>query len=287
MEDAGLTADEVAALKAKLSISLQEVYDAGKSLSALLGNHENVYVRITSDGNLLQESYLSKQYFYFFYGTEFMDMGFEYAGFVTDNAEYYCFENVYALNITLAPDGMVEATELLALAGSNEFISTEVLHCVDATIVEKDGFLVVTCTMDPDAIVTMGSDIISCVEAYTLDARTREMTAIKTTYTYADGTIEEDIVTITRDVEEPEGIEPFLAYAQETENVRTVTIVSNPGAENEKTDTVRVPKGLQVGFALDFPLEETFMLYADAACTQVFTEPDAHSDLTVYVKWEE
>ena len=34
--------------------------------------------------------------------------------------------------------------------------------------------------------------VISCEETYTLDAKTREMTSVKTVYTYEDGTVEED-----------------------------------------------------------------------------------------------
>jgi hypothetical protein len=108
-----------------------------------------------------------------------------------------------------------------------------------------------------DKITVIGDDVVSCVETYTLDAKTREMTSVKTVYTYEDGTVEEGIATITRDVEAPEGAKPFLAYAQETENLRTVTIVSNPGAENEKTESIQVPKGLQVGVSADFAVEET------------------------------
>ena len=43
-------------------ITLQEVYDAGKNLSALLGDHETVYIQIISDGTVIREEYFSKQY---------------------------------------------------------------------------------------------------------------------------------------------------------------------------------------------------------------------------------
>jgi hypothetical protein len=253
----------------------------------LLGDHENVYVQVISNGKLIREEYLSKQYCYSFYDSEFMDIGFDYASFATDNSEYYYFENVYALNVTLTPSGMVEMTDILALLGENAFISSEVVND-DSSIIEKDGFITVTCNADLDEITVMGDDIVSCVETYTLDAKTREMTAIKTVYTYEDGTVDEGIVTITRDVEAPEGMKPFLTYVQETENMRTVTIVSNPGTENEKTESIQVAKGLQVALSPDFAVEETFVLYADAACTQTFEEEwDVNTDLTIYVKWDE
>ena len=132
----------------------------------------------------------------------------------------------------------------------------------------------------------MGDDIVSSVESYTLDIKTREMTSIKTVYTFKDGTVEEGIVTITRDVEIPEKMKPFLAY-EETTDTRTITIVSNPGTENEKTDTIQVAKGLQVSFTPDLFIETNFTMYSDEACTQPVEELDVYSDLTVYIKWDE
>jgi hypothetical protein len=83
-------------------------------------------------------------------------------------------------------------------------------------------------------------------------------------------------------------MELFVAFAEESENVRTVTIISNPGTDSEKTDTVRFAKGLQISLCPDFTVEKSFTLYSDAACTQILEEyPDVNSDLTVYVKWDE
>jgi hypothetical protein len=286
MEDAGLTADEVTALKAKLTVSLQEVYEAGKSFSVLLGDRENVFVQVTSDGKLVWEEYLSKQYSYSFYDDEYMDMGFDYASFATNTNVYYWFENVYALEVTLTPSGMVEKTDTLALVGMSSFISPAMLSGKNASITTKDGGIVVSIAADEDEIEMIGDGVVSCVETYTIDATTGEMIAVKTIYTYEDGTVEEGVVTIVRDAEAPDGMKPFLTYVQETENLRTVTIVSNPGTESEKTESIRVPVGLQVSLAPDWEIEEPFALYADAACTQTFeSDWDVNSDLTVYVKW--
>ena len=83
-------------------------------------------------------------------------------------------------------------------------------------------------------------------------------------------------------------MKPFLAFAQETEDMRTVTIVSNPGTENEKTESIQVPKGLQVSIGSDWDVEETFSVYEDAACTQPSEEMwDVNADITIYVKWDE
>ena len=56
----------------------------------------------------------------------------------------------------------------------------------------------------------------------------------------------------------------------------------------EKTESVKVAKGVQVAIAPDFLTEKTFTMYADAACTQVLEgDSDVNSDLTVYIKWNE
>ena len=73
-------------------------------------------------------------------------------------------------------------------------------------------------------------------------------------------------------------------------NLRAPLFFANPpvsGAENEKTETIRVPKGLQVAFSADFDSEETFAVYANVACTQTFEgEWSVDTDLTLYVKWD-
>ena len=38
----------------------------------------------------------------------------------------------------------------------------------------------------------------------------------------------------------------FVEYEQQTEDLRTITIVSNPGTESEKSESVQIPKGLSV-----------------------------------------
>ena len=287
IEDAGLTADEVAALKVKLRVSLQEVYEAGKDYAALLGDRDSVYIQATSNGKFLYEEYLSKEYFYSFFDSEYMNMGVDNASFATDHSGYSYYDGDYERYVTLTKNGILDEEEFLSMIGTLTFISSEMLNDENASVIEKDGLIIVTVTADVDELELMGEDIVSCVESYTLDAKTREMIAVKTVYTYADGTVEEGLITITRDTEAPEGARNFIAY-EETENLCTVTIVSNPGTDDEKTETVQVAKGLKVAFYPDFGSEDVFTLYADAACTQVVEgNLDVNSDVTVYVKWNE
>ena len=267
-------------------ITIAEVYDAGKSLAALLGDHENVLFRVVSNGTLIREEYWSDECYYLVHGAEYMDAGFDYAAFTTDHSEYFCFEGLYGFNITITPSGILDTKERFAQDGAKAFISSAILDD-DVTITEKDGTITVTCVSDMKDIV-VDEGVVSCVETYTLDAKTREMTSVRTVYTFEDGSTDEGFVTITRDVEIPEGMKPFLAYEQDDVAMRTVTIISNPGAENEKTDIVQTPKGPELVLSSYWEIAETYTLYADAACTQPIEEAfDPNADLTVYVKWSE
>lgn len=265
-------------------ITLEEVYDAGKTFSALLGDHESVYVQIISNGTVLREEYMSKECIYSFYDAEYLDVGYDYADFTTDHSQYILFDNLYSSNVTLTPDGMIDMKDIFAKTAEKNFISSAILNDT-VTITENGDSIIVTCIADADDLLLMGEGIISCEETYTLDAKTREMTSVKTVYTYEDGTVEEGIAIITRDVEAPEGAKTFIAYDQ-IDNMRTITIVSNPGAENEKTDTAQVPSGLVVDIFPDWEIEDTFIMYADAACTQPILDLNVDSDITVYIKWE-
>jgi hypothetical protein len=51
------------------------------------------------------------------------------------------------------------------------------------------------------------------------------------------------------------------------EDLRNITVVSNPGTENEKAESIQAPKGLMVGFEYGDDLGYAVEFYTDAACT--------------------
>ena len=268
-------------------ITLQEVYDSGKNHIALLGDHENVYLVYNVDGTVIQEEFYDGTYFYAFYNGEHFEWGPDFFTLLSEKAEYF-YETVYAVNLTLAPSGMVGVEEYFDLVGTTSFISSEMLNDENPTVVEAEGSIIVSVAADEEELAVMGDDVASCVETYTLDALTREMTSVRTVYTFDDGSVQDGTITIIRDTDMPEAMRPLVNFDQETENLRTVTIVSNPGTADVKTESVQVSKGLTVAISADFLVEETFTLYTDAACTQVFeADTDVNADLTVYVKWGE
>ena len=72
----------------------------------------------------------------------------------------------------------------------------------------------------------------------------------------------------------------------QTENLRNVTVVSNPGTAKEESKSIQAPKGLIIGFEFDETLEDAVEFYINSDCTEAY-DPYANtdSDLTVYVKW--
>jgi ketosteroid isomerase-like protein len=203
----------------------------------------------------------------------------------TDTAVYSYANGAYALGVTLTPDGVVIFDDALS-AISEGFISSEMLDESSTTITVENGFIIATSVADAEELEQMGDGIVSCVETYTLDAKTREVVSIKAVYTFDDGFVDETTYLISRDVEIPEGAKSYLAFLQEGLETHTVTIVSNPGTDNEKTDVIKVPKGLQVSLSTDGESADVFAVYSDAACTEQLLETFAvEGDVTVYVKW--
>jgi hypothetical protein len=85
--------------------------------------------------------------------------------------------------------------------------------------------------------------------------------------------------------EMPEEIKHFLEYENQTENLRTITLVFHVGTEKEKAECVQVPRGLALWLVLPDDATEGISVYADAACTVPHeSNGDYTSDVTVYIK---
>ena len=286
-EDAGLTADEVTALKAKLTISLNEVYEAG-SLPTLLEKHDSVYVQRTENDEVYEEEYFSKEYSYTFYS---YTPESEYAFFLTNHSYYMYFKNMDVRIIILTPDGMIGMESLFAEEIDENIFSENLLNDTIVSVTEKDGKIIVRSVSDSEELaIYEAQGWILGEEDTVLDAKTREVIFEKASYTKIEtGETYEGATYIIYDGDIPESMKKFVEYDKQTDNLRIVTIVSNPGAENEKTESIQVPKGLQVAISDLADVEEPlYTLYADAACTQTFEgEWDVNSDITIYVKWGE
>ena len=269
-------------------ITLQDIYDA-TNIPALLEKHDSVYVLYTENGEVYQEEYYSKEYCYTFFDGELYGMESDMASLITNHSYHYCYDNTYTQGILLTPDGMVDVGSIFAESSEKTIFSENLLNDTITSITEKDGNIIVTSVSDPEEIEAIKAEGVTVgEEECVLDANTRELISVKSVFFNESGEEHEGAIYFTYDVEIPEGMEKLTEYAQQTENMRTITIISNPGTENEKTESIQAPKGLPVGFSNDWNVEKTFTLYADAACTQAIEEdPDVNSDVTVYIKWVE
>lgn len=282
MEDAGLTADEVSALKGKLTITLQEIYGACQT-EALLKNHESVYMRNELDGEFWLETYLTKDYAY-----DYMpDEEFPYVKFMTDDACYYNDAGHRLFYLFITPDGVDNFASERAESYAAVILGEEALDDIIESVEIKDGRITVTSVLSSKNLEAWAEfGVIAGKCEYVLDAKTREMISISVEYTYNDGSVSTSITELSYDAEEPEKLEELLGYVNQTENLRNVTVVSNPGTDKEERKSIQAPKGLIIGFEFDDGLEYAPEFYTDAACTESYDPyADTASDLTVYVKW--
>lgn len=262
-------------------LTLQDIYDAS-NVAALLKNHDSVHILYTGNGEVFQEDYYSKEQNYSFYkGEEFND---EF--FMTDHSYYMNSDKIVRL-VLLTPSGMAEMKDVFANEHKVNVFSTNLLNDIITSVTEKDGYIIMTSVSDQEEIDSI-EGLVSCEEELVLDAKTYDLISVKSIFRYEDE-VYEGTTTFTYDVETPEIIKTFMEYDQQTEDMRTITVVSNPGTEQEKKESVLSPKGLIVGLSPEAAYaDRTFTLYTDAACTQPLEEaPDVNADVTVYIKWDE
>ena len=282
MEDAGLTADEVALLKGKLTVTLQEIYNATLT-DALLKNHEGVYIRNKMDGEFWLETYLTKDYAYNY----MPDEEFPYVKFMTDDACYYNDAGHRLFYLFITPDGVDNFASERAELYAAVILGEEALEDRIESVEIKDGRITVTSVVSSKALEDWAELGVTAVKyEYVLDAKTREMISIMSEYTYDDGSVSSLITELSYDAEVPETLKEFLGYVNQTENLRNVTVVSNPGTDKEESKSIQAPKGLIIGFQFDDEWENAVGFYTDAACTEAYDPyADTEADLTIYVKW--
>jgi hypothetical protein len=268
----------------KVEITSQEIFDAGER-EAMLKNHQSVYVQESMDGEVFDERYLTKDYAYVRYPGE----KFDYAQYMTDDASYVYNQGDYLCYLYVTSSGVTNdfASDYadICATGFTMNITSETIESVS----EKDGRITVNSFLGEEALAELASEGLSAGRSeYVLDAKTRELISVVSDYTYDDGAVFRVEVEVTFDAEAPELLKTLIEYANQTENLRNVTVVNNPGTEKEVSQSFGIPKGLIVGFSFGDDYADKVEFYTDAACTAAFDPyADTESDLTVYVKWAE
>jgi hypothetical protein len=272
----------------KVEITMQDIYEASRT-EALLKNHESVYVQNKNDGVPYSESYLAQDYIYHYYGEEASD----WSEFLTDDAYYDYFDGDYARVFPVSPDGVRDIASYRAEYYDSLLLAPDTVYETIESVSEKDGHITVVSFFDQQALenkVIEGLTVCHC--EYVLDAKNFEIISYSGDIAYDNGIAYHMASEVSYDAEAPERINVFLEYANQTEDLRNITVVSNPDTEKEISQSFRAPKGLLVAFTSAGNFEATFEVYTDAACTELYdpytdTDIDTDSDLTIYVKWDE
>ena len=266
----------------KVEITMQEIFDANR-IEALLNNHQSILIRCEMDGMFFYEKYLTKEYSYVHYPDE----KFNFAQFMTDDASYAFSNGDYLCYLYITPDGVTNDFASDRADIHAPVLTEDVIGETIESVSKKDGRITVNSFLGEEILaVYVESGVTSGKTEYTLDAKTHELISVINDYSYNDGTVFQSVTEVAYDEDAPEMLETFLKYANQTENLRNVTIVMNPGAEKEISQDFRIPKGLIVGFSWADAFENMVELYIDAACTELY-DPyvNTDADLTVYVKW--
>ena len=268
---------------AKMSVSMQEIYDAAQT-EAMLKKHQGVSIRDKIDGELINERYLTKEYIFDYLPNAESD----WAEFVTDYSCYSYLGGAYVRYLPIAPDGVSDGfASYRAEHYASVILDAETVDEVITSVSKNDGRFYAKSVLSQKILESLSEfGVTSGNFEYVLDAKTREILSIEGNYTYNDDSTLQMTSEISYDAEVPEMVKTFLEYENQTENLRTITVVTNPGTDKEVSQSVQVPKDLLVGLRYYEDSEYTFEVYTDAACTEAYDPyADTASDLTIYVKW--
>ena len=235
------------------------------------------------DGEIFSELYLTKDYVFNYVPGEDSD----WMEFTTDDARYSLAGNDCVYYVYITPDGIGDFTNERAERSVSAALCADAEGEIIESASKKDGLIAVKSVLSQKAIEDMAEfGVTSAKFEYVLDAKTREIISLNSDYTYDDGMAFSVVTEVTYDADVPEMLQTILAYENQTENLRNVTIVSNPGTEKEESKNIQVPKGLIVGLEFDDAFADAVEFYTDAACTESY-DPyvNTDSDLTIYIKW--
>lgn len=147
------------------------------------------------------------------------------------------------------------------------YVSTELTSAFSEELVTADGY-----TYNKGEFMTVD---------YILDAKTKVILSDKTMLVASDGTKREYAVfTVEYNVTRPELAQTMYEHATAKENLRTLTIITDPDTASEKTFTIKVPKGDAVQ---PYPADGYQTMFTDRTCTEKVTSMDRNADGTVYM----
>ena len=259
-------------------LTMKQLIDANQ-LDTLLETHDSVHVLTTMNGEFYTSFYLTDAYSYEKHDTWSM--------YLTNETGYQCNEGMYQQIVFLTRDGLVSYADYRDAQYTDVIASYESLLEKIQSTTETADQLTVTSTMSLKNLkkILGQIDMRSYDATYIMDPKTYDMISLEGAFVLDDGTAITFVSECTYNEEMPEEIQAFLDYANQTEDLRTVTLVFHSGTEKEKVEQLQVPIGLPIGLSLPPDSDEGFSLYADPACTEPFvSNGDYTSDVIVYIQ---
>lgn len=260
----------------KVSITMEEMMHAGKT--------ENLLAHYTS----FQASLVFNEDNYTI--MEYVDKDIIYAQYQDDAELYIDGELRYtSTNGTLSGALFVDKDPIRFYAEQNIFYSDEGFMETVKSCEKKNGKLNVSTELsveDTQALVTDSGYTYNEGETmridYELDAKTFAVLSQKEILVANDGT-ERPFLTLTvvYNAARPDAAKEMYEHATATENLRTVTVISNPDTTSEKTFTLQVPKGDSAGV---YAPDGYTHLFINRSCTDEVTSVDRNEDFTAYIK---
>lgn len=264
-------------------MTIQELIDAHR-LESMLENYESVRIQCEANGEPYTDMYLSEEVSYEDFGT--------WEQYMSDQSCYIYENGAYRRIVWLEADGFVDIADFRAETYDTPMLNTDSLKEDIQSITSKNGRLIVTTELDREKLTKeeladlVDDTLVSGNFEYVLDANTYDPIQATGSQTYEDGlTIEADF-TFTYDTEISEALQKFLDLEQQTEDLRTVTLVFHAKDGTEQTEYIQLPRGMMIGLCTPSYTVDEFELYADAACTELFVDSGSYmEDTTVHVKW--
>lgn len=154
---------------------------------------------------------------------------------------------------------------------------------------EKEGQLIVKTRIPNDVVLEFGAGLEDIKEGqfyeneYVLDKKTLEVQKVSAFKCMEnEKPAEVNTCEVNYDEEEPLEVQEFYETMQDTQKMRTITIVLEPGSIAEQSFERRVERGED--FYMDLP-DDYYEVYTDKEMTRNFTgSTDKETDLTLYTR---
>ena len=262
-------------------INMKKVVEANKTEN-LLEKYENVYIIGSVNGEKYVEYYLTEDLSY--------EEGGGRATYLADDMSYMYSDGKFSRLAYFTRDGLLDNAERREEKYEYVFLSEDSLHEKILSVSEADGKITVATEMDEKTLDKIAGQegMVSFSGKYVIDAKTYELISGEGTFVGADGTTTTLAAEfIYNSADAPEKLATMLEYADQEEDIRTATFVFNPGTRKEKTECLKVPRGIGISLANTVESVKSYGLYANAECTEGYVNNgDYDSDTTVYIKWK-